>query len=431
MHRYWFWNGIRTSAAWIRRRGYRYAFIAVLAAIPFGTSGCFDREELEQQAFVSVLGVDAAPDNLVDCTFRIAKPANPSPGGDKGGMKPLAGKAPVTIRAGSISEAMVLASGSIERTVTFSHLSLVILGSDLAKHGVRQFVEPLTRYREFRRTVPVAVANGTAKEVIDAFQPMLETSVTRIESGVDLVSQRSGIAPLCRVQDLMAGMEYPHQDAIAPLYSINEYVSKGDQTLPDDPNLSYQAGKVQRLGGNPVDWMGGAVFKSDRVVDTIDGEQSIFLRLLQGGVHHATLNLKDPNNPLQSVGLELHKERPATYLVKLGNPVRIQVKLPLDVDVVNVASGIDYSDRSVRMRFQDSLNKQFNQHCEQLLSRLLRQDQADVVPVSRAIRGKFSTYGKYVAYPWEERLKTAEISVQADVHVRRFGVQIESIQTKS
>ncbi|WP_441394805.1 Ger(x)C family spore germination protein [Alicyclobacillus acidiphilus] len=404
--------------------------MGLLALLPFGTSGCFDRQELEQQAFVSVLGLDKAPGNLLDCTFRIAQPSNPSGGGDKGGMEPLAGKEPVTIRARSISEAMVLASGSIERTITFSHLSLIILGADLAKSGVRQYVEPLTRYREFRRTVPVSVSTTTAKDVIDAFQPMLDTSITRIADGIALVSQRSGIAPMCRIQDLMAGMEQPHENAIAPLYGMNQYVSKQEQQLPDKANVDYQPGGVERLGGNPVDWMGAAVFQSDRVVDTITGEDNIYLRLLQGSVRHAMLNLEDPNNPSQPVGIELHKERPATYRVTLGNPVKIRVLLPLDVDVVGIASGIDYSDRRIRMQFQQDLKKQFDQHAEALLDRLLRKDQSDVVPISRAIRGQFSTYAKFADYPWEDHLKTAEISVDSDIHVRRFGVQIESIQKK-
>ncbi|GMA61853.1 hypothetical protein [Alicyclobacillus fastidiosus] len=57
-----------------------------LVVTPFAMTGCYDRQELEQQAFVSVLGVDKAPDGLIDCTFRIALPVNPTGGG--GGNRP-------------------------------------------------------------------------------------------------------------------------------------------------------------------------------------------------------------------------------------------------------------------------------------------------------------------------------------------------------
>ncbi|EJY55782.1 germination protein, Ger(x)C family [Alicyclobacillus hesperidum URH17-3-68] len=407
----------------------KWAAVGWICGVPMFVGGCYDRQELEQQAFVSVLGVDAAPGNLIDCTFRIAQPINPSGGGSKGGMEPLAGKEPVTVRARSISEAMVIAGGSIERTVTFSHLSLIVFGSDLAKKGIQPYIEPLTRYREFRRTVPVSVAVGQAKDVIDAFQPMLDTAITRIADGVALVSQRTGVAPVCRIQNLIDGMENPHEDAIAPLYSLNQYV-KGS-SLPDKPGLSYEAGTVERLGGNPVDWMGAAVFRGDKLVDTLTGEDCIYLRLLQGGVHHATLNLSDPEDPSRDIGLELHKERPAEYRVSLTNPVKITASVPMDVDVINISSSRNYVDPTARAHLEKELDQQVSTRMQSLLKRLLVADQTDVVPVSKAIRGQFSTYQQFAAFPWEERLQNARINVRADIHVRRFGVQTEPVHQRA
>src|SRR5579875_3550102 len=106
----------------------RYAVLLMIAAVPFATTGCFDRQELEQQAFVVKLGLDAAPGGLIDCTFRLAMPVNPAAGGKKGGKEPLAGAVPVTFRAHSINEAMLLANSSIERTISFSHLTNIVFG---------------------------------------------------------------------------------------------------------------------------------------------------------------------------------------------------------------------------------------------------------------------------------------------------------------
>lgn len=402
--------------------------VFALVAAPLGVTGCYDRQELEQQAFVAVLGVDKAPGNLIDCTFRIALPVNPSSGGSTGGQEPLASKAPVTIRAHSIIEAMVIAGGSIERTITFSHLSLILFGSDIAKSGVMEYVQPLTRYREFRRTVPFGVAQGTAKDVIEAFAPMLDTSIARVADGISLVTNRTGIAPECRLHDLIMAMENPHQDVVAPLYGINKYVNGN---MPNDGTLSYQAGDVKRTGGNPVDWMGGAVFHADKVVDTINGEDEIYLRLLEGGMYHAKLNLKDPHQPADDIGVQLHKERAAQYHISMKTPLAVQIQVPIDVDVVNVASGIDYSPDAARHKLEQSLNKQLNERLNTLLHRLVVDDQADVIPISRYIRGKFSTYQEFAQYPWIERLKKADISVQCDVHVRRFGVQLEPLHKQT
>nr|WP_326492674.1 Ger(x)C family spore germination protein [Alicyclobacillus dauci] len=400
-----------------------------ICVAPLAVTGCYDRQELEQQAFVSVLGVDKAPGGLIDCTFKIAQPISPSGGAggaSGGGEQPLASKTPVTVRAHSIYEAMLLANGSIERTLTFSHLTLIIFGSNVAKSGVLQYIQPLTRYREFRRTVPFAVADGEAKDIIQTFQPMLDTSTARVNDGISLLANRIGLIPNCRLHDLAAALENPHEDVVAPMYGVNKFV-KDNKSLPDDSSISYEAGDVRRSGGNPVDWMGGAVFHGDKVVDFVNGEDSIYLRLLEGELDHARLDFQDPTNKQQNIGVELHKEGRAHYDVSLGNPVQIRVNVPVDVDVVNVSSGIDYSQTQPRAKLEKSLSDQLNQRLEGLLHRLLVTDHADVIPVSRYIRAQFPTYQAFQSYPWLTRLKTANIIVNSDIHVRRFGVQIEPL----
>ncbi|MDI9260027.1 Ger(x)C family spore germination protein [Alicyclobacillus sendaiensis] len=419
---------MRLAFRWPRAAS-RWLTLGLALFAPWATTGCYDRQELEQQAFVSVLGIDKAPGGLIDCTFRIAQPVNPTGASSRSGAQPLAGKEPVTVRARSIPEAMMIANGSVERSITFSHLSLIVFGEDLAKEGVEPYIEALTRYREFRRTVPVSVSKGKASESMKAFQPMLDSAITRIADGVALVSQRTGIAPVCPIQYLIDGMENPHEDAIAPIFAVNQNVQKGE--MPDTPGLSYRAGEVRREGGNPVDWMGAAVFHEDRMVDEVTGTDCLYLRLLQGGVHHATLTLQDPEDPSRDIGLELHKERPAEYQVKLSNPMIITAHVPVDVDVINISSTRNYADPAARQKLEAELDKQVSERMERLLKRLLVVDQADVIPVSKAIRSQFMTYQQFAAFPWEEKLKTAKIRVEVQIHVRRFGVQLEPIEKKS
>lgn len=412
------------------RQGFRrIAMVIVIAMIPFLATGCYDRQELEQQAFVSVLGIDKAPGGLIDCTFRFAQPVNPTGTSSQAGSEPLAGKESLTVRAHTINEATVLASSSVERSITFTHLSFLLFGSELAKQGISPYLQTLTRYREFRRTVPFAVSQEKAQEIMASMKPMMASSISKIADGITMESRRTGMMPPCRLQDLITSMEVPHQDTVAPLYSINHYVSSKDSSLPDGAKVSYQAGDIPRKGGNPVDWMGGGVFRGDKLVDMLSGEDVFYLRLLQGGMDHAKVELNDPNHPKQKIGLMLHKEGAARIFISLHQPMRVRILMPIDVDVVNIASGHDYTTRASRLQLQKSLSAQVDKREERLLHRLLVTDQADVIPLSQHIRGQFGTYRAFANYPWYQSLKKAKVTVQSDVQVRRFGVQIEPLQT--
>lgn len=131
------------------------------------------------------------------------------------------------------------------------------------------------------------------------------------------------------------------------------------------------------------------------------------------------------------IGLTLHKEHAPRFKVDLSNPVTISVAVPIDADVINIASGKDYSSDQGRQQLEATLDSKFNARLTALLHRLLVDDEADVIPVSRYIRGQFSTYQQFDAYPWAKKVQDAKIVVRTNLHIRRFGVQTEPLRSNN
>lgn len=403
--------------------------MAAVMCAPLFLGGCFDRQELEGQAFVSTLGIDKAPGGLVDCTFRIALPVNPSAGGATG-KTPLAGTSTITYRAHNVDEAMLLANSSIERQMTFSHLTLILFGDELAKSGVLPYIQPLVRFREFRRTVMIGVTHGSAKDVIASTSPVLEQNANRVADSIKSMGQRSGLIPVAQVHDLASAIDNPHQDLAVPLYAVNSIVAddrKGKKPVEGE-GVNYSAGQIRRTGGDPIEWIGAAVLHGDRKVDELNGQDAIRLNLLRGRLREGKMDFSDPIHPHGKVGVIVHKEHVPRYHVMLGNPVKIQVEVPLDLDIINVERGVNYALPQTRQKLERSIDDQLGASLTNLLKKLMVKDHVDVIPVSQYIRRDFPTYQAFVAYPWEDKMKTADISVRVEAHVRRFGVQLDPLE---
>ncbi|MCL6548778.1 MAG: Ger(x)C family spore germination protein, partial [Alicyclobacillus sp.] len=411
----------------------RRALLAMSVGCSLFLGGCFDRQELEEQAFVTSLAIDQAPGGLIDCTMRIALPKNQATGaggggggGGGGGQTPMAGTAPFTFRARTVTEAFRIANSSIERTLTLSHLSNLIFGEDLARAGLATQMDSLIRFREFRRTVYVKVSRGPARDILMQDKPVLEPSTDRMGDAVANVSRRSGLIPSSsHLHDLVLALENPHEAPVLPLIAVNPRVQedpKGEQP-PGTTAVSYQAGRVTRAGGNPVEWSGAGVFRGDRLVGFLNGDEVTQLRLLNGTLPATKMEFRDPVRPANLVGLWIREEHDPHYTVRLGNPLRIQVHIPLDADLIDVESGVDYTRPALRRKLEHSVAEQVANDARQLMLKLFHQYQADCIPVSRHARRLFATHNAFVRYPWEQRLKQAEVVVTSEVHLRRFGVQ--------
>ncbi len=407
----------------------RQAVITLLTcALCSCVTGCYDRQELEQQAFVTALGIDKAPGDMIDFTLRFALPQNPAGGGSGGSSAdtPLAGKAPVTYRAHSVTEALLIANSSVERQVSLTHLTNIVFGKSLAQEGLKPTMQVLVRYREFRPTILVGVADGTAREVLATQKPMLDKTSGRLADGIALTSQRTGLVPVVYLQDLHRFVEGEQSGGVLPLFSINQKVKddpQGEQGVKDGQDV-FQPGEVPRAGGDPVEWLGAAVFRHDQLVGMLNGRESIQLQFLSGILRNTKLDFSDPLAPGKHVGLSMRKERAPRYTVQLSNPMAIDVDVPLEADLLNVESGVDYSRPENRTKLEQSLQAATAKEYTALLTKLYHDYDADVIPISQHARGHFATDQQFTSYPWAQRFRTADIRVHVSLRIRRFGVQL-------
>jgi spore germination protein KC len=411
----------------VRRTHVVACMTAILSSGVF-TSGCYDRQELESQAFVTTIGVDKAPDGQIDCTMRLALPKNPSSGGGGGGGgQPLAGSGPVTYRGRSVTEAMLLANSNIERQVSMSHLTMIFFGEDLAKQGLKDQLQPLVRFRDFRRTTLVALAKGKAQEVMKEEKPMIDQSAGRLSDSIAEVGTRTGLFPTVHLHDFLSALETHHESPLLPVFAVNEAVQKdpkGEKGIQSEA-ADYQPGQASRSGGNPVEWMGAAVFRKDKLVGYLNGRESIYLRMLKGTLRTVKLDFPDENAKNATVSVFVRKEHNPQYVVSLSNPVKIQVNVPLDADLIS--SRLDYRTAPMRQKLEQQLKGRLSQELKGLLENLLHEKGADVIPISESIRRKFRTDAEFANYPWETMMKTADIDVNVDLRIRRFGVQMVPI----
>lgn len=417
--------------------------VGIVGVFSLATTGCYDRMELEQQAFVVALGIDQAPNHLIDYSFLLALPVS-SATSAQGGQDPMAAAGPVTFRAHSVVEAMQLANSSVERSLTLSHLGLVVFGSSVAKAGLLPQLYPMVRFREFRRTTLLGVSQGSALSVLSNNKPVLERSTDRLADDISEIGRRSGLIPVVYLHDYLRNREDNQANPLLALCAVNSKImvekagssgsggsdagvsGSGGNGLDGGSAggaLPPQAGDMQRQAGNPVEWSGAGVFRQDRMVDRLTGHQVMDIRLLQGGLHAARFTVVDPTNPAHTVTLRLKWASEPQYKIVLSSkPAKIRVRLPLEADLISTEEKVNYTLASNQEKLTQSVSKELSAELTQLLRHLCHDDGVDVIPISRHARGQFATDAKFVQFPWAQTLRAADLSVQAEVRIHRFGI---------
>ncbi|MBW7477062.1 Ger(x)C family spore germination protein [Paenibacillus oenotherae] len=149
-----------------------FSLIAVLLA------GCWDRTEINDLAIVLAAGIDSpgeGKDYLLSAQVFVPRQSS---GGKAGGSSETTpgGVTVVKSATGSnLAEAMIRLQTKISRHVFWGHCETVVIGENAAKRGLRQYLDFLLRYAQFREHAYVYMSEPPAREIL-ALLPPLERS---------------------------------------------------------------------------------------------------------------------------------------------------------------------------------------------------------------------------------------------------------------
>ncbi|HOJ12027.1 MAG TPA: hypothetical protein PK733_15755 [Clostridiales bacterium] len=186
-----------------------FKFLLLVAAcilLITSLTSCTDSTEVNDMTYVIVVGIDKGIINKWRLTveFSTMKSNNGNSGGQTSDGKngSSTGNASqndyttVTVDAPSFFAGINIINTLVSRKLNFAHTKMIVISDEVAKDGLLgQFIAPIIRYRQMRRTSHVVISKGPAVEFVKACKLLIgKTLSTSIETIIE-ESQRSGFFP--------------------------------------------------------------------------------------------------------------------------------------------------------------------------------------------------------------------------------------------
>ncbi len=405
---------------------YRWLGAVTVIVGAFFSTGCFDRSELEEQAFLIMLGLDSPKSDEVNVIARVAIPSKLSgtsgQGGSSGGGDFEQGTPLVAAKGRTINEALSLMNTGIERKINLSHLSAIIFSENTARLGLQPYLRTLSRYREFRRNHYLFVSYGDLDNLMQAQKPLLELSATRYIEDLHQTSRSLGYSPSVQVEQFLNALYSPAVDPILPVLSVG-----GENTEKQTKKLHFSPGHIERVGGNPVECVGTAIFQKDKMVGVLDGMETRYLQLLNGSIKQMEISVPSPfqKQNYLSVGIRLSKN--ATKELVLKGPKRhIKIWQNLEAELHSDQGMISYVDEKNRAILEKMIADSVEKYENRLLYKLLHKKKVAPFNFIEEARREFPSYDAYAKFPWSKTLAQLPLECHVKVVMRRLGSQLNA-----
>ncbi len=409
----------------------RPVIFCLMVLLSLANAGCNGARETDDIAYAVTVGIDAAPDNQLAITYRLAVPEALSSGEGGGGGKDKKTSQLITVTAPSLAEGRNLLNTSVSRAVNLSQIKALFIGEELARRGLADLIGPFIRFREFRESMFLIVIQGsTAKEFMEKNQPEFELLTSRwVESSIATSSETSSYLTTHFHQFYQrlkgdSGAPYAIAMGTNPLSGENNYQQ---EPVANDKTPEYLPNEIPKQGGNPSVVMGTAVFKSDKLVGFLTDKQTRGLSILMNKFPAGFFTVDDPLEPGKSVNAQVRLgEKPHIGVdISTEKPV-ITIDVFFEGEISSIASGIFYESPAYTSLLENQISNVIYEQINEMLQ-ITQSWGTDVVDFGYYIRPQFATIQEFNHYQWDSKYPQAVIRLQVKTELRRTGLMRKSI----
>lgn len=358
------------------------------------TSGCWDKEEIEQRLYVTTIGVDlneeATEGDLDRFNITYQYPNIDAIGKNAGGG-PRSHLA--TTDSSSIFQAGREFMGEVPYPFFYKHLKVIILGEDLLKEGklVRSILDELNRDTKINKRVRIVAAEGKAIDILKANY---------------LEEQRTEGAIYATVRDNR---------------HTASFTSKALTDLIIDSDIA-DVSIVPRIyldENNKFSIEGGCIIKEYRFLDWVDRGENKSINLINGDLYNETIDVFH-NDKLINFAV---RNSSASKEVKFNDKIIVDLNIRLEGYLTGYylsEETIAYSNK-VLLDMEKTLEEELKKYINPTIAHL-QEIKADVIGIGEHLSKFHPGYWEKVEKNWDEIFSDIKFNVNADVKIRRTGL---------
>lgn len=403
-------------------------------------SGCFDRRDIDDMAYVIALGIDKGQQKELKVTFQIAVPKNIASGGGSGGSSGGGGKGGggqdkfilVSVETPTVYSAINGLNALLSRQINMSHCQLLLFSEKVAQDGILKYLQNFQRIREFRPNMHIAISKGDAKDYLQTVESKLESNTAEYYQESFRTYRYTGYATSSRFNEVYYNMRDIASQAVANLVIIGNEIGKTDISNKSDNSQPGMTPDLIRETGNESETLGLAVFKNDKMVGELNWEESTCYLLLSGSYQYSYWTFPDPKSPDSSIVIRVRQNRKPIKSVNINsNNIMISLEIFLEGDITVIRSRIPYEDEKELNMLDDSIISYIKSRLTKYLEKTSKTFESDINNFGNIAKSKFSTLQEWKDYNWPNKYKNAKFEVKVDFKIRRPGLVLNSSSNKA
>lgn len=383
--------------------------------IPLLLSGCWERKELNEIAFILGMGLDKAESGY-RVTMQVVIPSSISSqtaGGTSGGGVPVVVSSFTVPTIYESDRQYTLISS---RTAYKGHIRVLVIGEELARAGIAEILDVLKRSREPRNDYYVMVAKGTtAEEALKVLTPLDKIPANKLFSSLDKSYKISAKTTAVSLNKFVDDLLYVGINPVLTGVEVVGNASEGDKMSNLEQSVPKASLKYRSL----------AVFKKDRMVGWLSDEETSGYNYITDNVVKTSGNLiGDDGKPIVIEAIRTTTKR---KMKMVGGEPHIYIHVKAECNVQEVHSKDNMEAESVIRQLERKSEERIILRMETAVKQINERYNVDIMGFGQMIyRANPKAWARLQQTKGDNYLKSLPVHYKATMTINRIGITDKS-----
>lgn len=361
-------------------------------------TGCWDRTEINDIAFVMGTAMDLTDDGNILGSVQIAIP--PSAQGGPGKSRKQEQYFMISAVGKNSSEVIRNLQDKLSRRLFYAHRSVVFVGEPLARHGIKDVLDHFSRDPRTRLRTFIMVAKGNeGREILKIRYPFEQVPSEAVR---EMEVSKAGLGVTIRDLFIAAASE-----GINPVMGVIEGAdpSKG---------MDDSANKIFRLAG-------AAVFKDFKLAGFLNNKETrgLLWVLDKMKIGRITATIPGDNG---NVGMVLTDTKRKITADVRGSKIKIHILLQGNGSLYENNTKLDIGQSENLKLVQAALEKSVEDEVQGLLTKAQKKYKVDVIGFGQTIYRDQPKQWKLLKEKWDQQFPEVDVSLTVKITIRDTGM---------
>ncbi len=377
--------------------------IPLIITISLALTGCWDRREVNDIAFVVGSSIDKEKGKY-RLSVQIALPGQLGGAGSQGGGGGTSGSKPWQLESmlgSTLSEANQNQQKSLSRTLYYAHRRTLLIGEEMAKEGIEPIMDVVGRITQNRLTAYVVVTKGPAYKILQADAP--------IEKFPSEMVRELAVGYMRNARTIKHLLNLMLSDGIDPALPVATVVSSGARSGKKE-NTNIRLSSL-------------AVFHRDKLTGYLEEDETQGVLWAMNEINRPQISIPAPKG-VGKIVVEFQETNTEITPQIEGDEITMQFEVRGKGSIVENDSTYELANLEQIRSLEHAIGMKVKKDIESGIRALQNKYHSDAIGFGKIIYNQRPNDWKRFRKNWDQFFPTVKIKVAAKLHLEHTGAII-------